>query len=275
VAREGDHAPGTPSGIYYSTFHFFSDSPVLNNAGETAFRAALIGSGVDATNDEGIWSEGSGTLALVAREGDHAPGTPIGVLYGTPSGQVLNNAGHTAFRASLTGSGVDISSDAGIWLDDSGSQMLVAREGDHAPGSPDGVTFTGFSSHVLNDAGQIAFMARTIPGGLFFDGIWATDRTGALQLIARTGDSLEVAPGDFRTILGFTRPFQNDPTLNSTTGNSDGRRSGFNNVGQLAFLATFTDGSSGIFVSNRVAVPEPSTLLLLCFGSLAVLWRRR
>ncbi len=73
-----------------------------------------------------------------------------------------------------------------------------------------------------------------------------------MQLIARTSDLLELAPGDFRTIsfLGFV----------SGTGNSDGRPSGFNNLGQLAFLASFTDGSSGIFVSNLVAVPEPSAL---------------
>jgi uncharacterized protein YjbI with pentapeptide repeats len=95
-----------------------------------------------------------------------------------------------------------------------------------------------------------------------------------LHLIAREGDLLEVAPGDFRTI----KDFGNSGSLYGfygDTGNSDGRPSGFNNLGQLAFQATFTDGTSGIFVSNRVAIPEPSTLLLLGFGSLAALWRRR
>lgn len=28
-------------------------------------------------------------------------------------------------------------------------------------------------------------------------------------------------------------------------------------------MASFTDGTSGMFVSNRVAIPEPSALLLL------------
>ena len=53
----------------------------LNNAGQTAFVAELSGSGVDGYNDDGIWSEGSGSLALVARSGDHAPGTPSGVNF--------------------------------------------------------------------------------------------------------------------------------------------------------------------------------------------------
>ena len=58
-----------------------------------------------------------------------------------------------------------------------------------------------------------------------------------------------MAPGDFRTVnsLGFT----------ANTGNGDGRPSGFNDLGQLGFFASFTDGSQGIFVSNLVAIPDP------------------
>jgi hypothetical protein len=93
-------------------------------------------------------------------------------------------------------------------------------------------------------------------------GLWATDPSGATQLIARTGDALEVAPADFRTINGLSFVGISGSGSGST-GNSDGRRSAFNNFGQLAFAATFTDGTSGIFVSNRVAIPEPSLLWLL------------
>jgi hypothetical protein len=125
-------------------------------------------------------------------------------------------------------------------------------------------------SLVLNNAGQIA-----IRGGLYGsgvdstnnDGIWATDRTGALQLIARRGDPLEVAPGDFRTISGLN--------FVGNTGTSDGRPSHFNNLGQLAFSAEFTDGSSGIFVSNRVAIPEPATALLFIPATVVILLFRR
>ena len=66
-----------------------------------------------------------------------------------------------------------------------------------------------------------------------------------MQLIARKGFQLEVTPGVFRTIsdLGFV----------TATGNSDGRASGFNNLGQLIFWARFTDGTQGVFVSSLVA----------------------
>ena len=169
---------------------------------------------------------------------------------------MLNNAGQIAFYDTLIGSGVNFDNDQGLWWDGSGNLALAAREGNHAPGTPSGVNFGGFSSlsSVLNDAGQIAFFSKLTDGG---SGIWATDRTGDLQLIARIGDKLEVAPGDSRTLSGIV--FFNSST---STGNSDGRPSAFNNLGQLAFYASFTDGSSGIFVSNVVAVPEPSALAL-------------
>ena len=101
-------------------------------------------------------------------------------------------------------------------------------------------------------------------------GIWATDSHGDVQLITRTGDLLEVVPGDFRTVAGLQ--------FNAgdySIGNSEGRPSAFNNLGQLAFAATFTDGTSGIFVSNRVAIPEPGSLLLALIAPAIVFARKR
>jgi hypothetical protein len=100
----------------------------------------------------------------------------------------------------------------------------------------------------LNSSGQVAFRADLIGSGVNSSnnkGIWATDWTGTLQPIARAGQQLEVAPGNFRTI--------SDLNFTSASGNSDGLSSGFNNVGQLVFWASFTDGSQGVFVSNEVA----------------------
>ena len=256
VARSGNQAPGVPAGANFSGFGFAP--PAFNDGGQTAFFAALAGGGVDATNNQGIWSEGSGSLALVARSGSPAPGTPGGVNFSGFYSPVLNNAGQTAIRANLTGIGVTPSeNDLGVWSEGSGSLALVARTGSQSPDTPTKVNFSGFGDLVLNDAGQLAFLGFLVGGGVDAtndQGIWATDASGALALIARTGASLEVAPGDFRTIsqLAFA----------GGTGNSDGRASGFNNRGQLAFKAVFTDESQGIFVSSAVAVPEPASILL-------------
>src|SRR5262245_33636501 len=82
VAVTGQLAPGTDSGVTYDTFdnHYSGRSvfvfrgPVLNDAGQVAFRANLTGSGIDSTNGLGVWSEGSSILSLVARTGSSATG---------------------------------------------------------------------------------------------------------------------------------------------------------------------------------------------------------
>lgn len=244
MARTGSPAPGTPSGV---NFISFTNSTELNNSGKIAFAANLVGTGVvSGTNSQGIWSDASGSLSLVVRAGDHAPGTPIGVSFGTQFNfwdPVLNDAGQIAFIARVTGAGVDSTNSDGIWSGSSGSFGLVARAGDHAPGAALGTNFSFFlNSHVLNSAGQVALLADLTNGK---EGLWATDRSGVLQYIMCEGDLLEVAPGDFRTVQDFG--------FFGETGNGDGRPSGFNNLGQLAFSASFTDGTSGIFVSNVVA----------------------
>jgi hypothetical protein len=289
VARNGDHAPGKPVGVNFSTL---LKTPLFNNAGQVAFAAMLtdgttgnwldssgtatlvVSSGtIDALNNDGqivfrntngvsVWSESSGTVALVASPGDQAPGTSAGVTFTGFDRAYVNDAGQTAFRARLAGSGVDSTNDDGIWSEGSGSLALIARTGAQAPGTPNGVKFKELYTPWLgfNNVGQMAFSAYLAGTGVDETndgGIWATDRSGVLQPIVREGDLLEVAPGDFRTIDNAY--FQPGGIF---WGNSDG----FNNLGQLAFSAHFTDGSDGIFVSNHVAVPEPSAIALVVVG---------
>jgi hypothetical protein len=279
IARKGNQAPGMPDGAVFNP-PFSVGSLDLNNAGQMAFRSSVTGGGVDSTNNYGIWLGTAGDLSLVARKGDHPPGTPSGVKFGTPIALALNDAGQIAFSAGLAGTGIDSTNDFGLWSGAPDSLALVAREGDHAPGTEDGVVFAKLSDPydtlILNAAGQTAFFAQLAGSGISATndfGIWATDRSGALQLIAREGDPLEVAPGDFRTVSGL---IFFDTANQYVSGNSDGRPSAFNNRGQVAFAARFTDGTSGIFVSNAVAIPEPNTLLLgaIAFAGLFLPRRR-
>jgi len=247
VARKGDAAPGTGAGVNFSSFN---SAPVLNDAGQTAFFVGLTGTGVDGTNNGGIFSESGGTLGLVAREGDAAPGTASGVNFGSLGLPVLNDAGQTAFLSLLTGTGVDGTNDRGIFSESGGTLGLVAREGDAAPGTGAGVNFGSFqSSPVLNDAGQTAFLGVLTGTGVDSTndrGIFATDLGGILQLIAREGDQFDINPDPLfvenRTISSLS--------LVAGSGGSDGRPTSLNNAGQLAFLLGFTDGSEGIFVAN-------------------------
>jgi hypothetical protein len=247
VERMGNHAPGTPSGV---NFGWFFGSHGFNNAGQMAIEGPLAGN-VDETNDEGLWTNVSGSLELVAREGSQAVGTPAGVNYGTFTNSgwpVLNDTGQIAFITEIAGEGVDDSNDEGIWSGLTGDLTLVARTGDPAPETPSGVNFSDLEYPALNSSGQIAFRGDLTGSGVDATndkGLWATDRTGAVQLIARSGEELEVAPGDFRTL--------DDLNFSTASGNSDGRPSGFNNLGEMVFWASFTDGSEGVFLSNAVA----------------------
>ncbi len=178
VARRGSQAPGTPSGVNFGSFQ----TPVLNDAGHTAFHTQL-------TIASGIWSERSGSLAMVVGPGTQPPGAPSGVFLANSGDPVLNNDGQTAFYARLTGSGIDSTNDQSIWSEGSGSLTLVARAGSHASGTPGGVNFGGFNnSPVLNNAGQTAFYGFLVGAGVDNtnnQGIWS-EGSGSLALVART-----------------------------------------------------------------------------------------
>src|SRR5262245_8922609 len=157
----GSHAPGAPTGVNFSTDRalelFF---PAFNDAGQIAFYGATTDGGL------GVWSEGSGSLAAVARSGQQAPGTPAGVnftfddLYEYLPSPLLNDAGQTSFRSYLNGVGVTSANNLGLWSVGAGGLELRARMGSQAPGLPVGVNFGIMAPAGFNDAGQIVFAAH-------------------------------------------------------------------------------------------------------------------
>jgi hypothetical protein len=156
---------------------------------------------------------------------------------------------------------VDNTNNQGIWRETSGNLALVARNGSQAPGAALGVNLNEFFAPILNDAGQIAFLASLVGAGVTSandKGIFATDSSGNLQLIARTGTPIEVASGDSRIISSLSFFTSSEVLIDEPdiAGNGDPLRSGlsrFNKYGQLVFRASFSDGSQGIFVSDQVA----------------------
>ncbi len=279
VARGGQPAPGTSKGEQLDGQRYSFRDPALNNAGAVAFVGNLrqgIGN-VTETNNEGIWAEGANGLRLVARMGSEAPGAPEGNVFGPFFGDlVFNDARQTAFTGSylLEEDNPKLYSELvpltfGLWSEGSGSLDLIATPGASAPGTPAGTNFSSFREIVLNSAGQLAFLGLLRVSDQDSDrGIWAQDTNGNLQLIAREGDRIDVSNGasaDLRTIRRLS--FQ------GRTGNGDGYSSGFNDVGELAFSAIFTDGTSGIFVSNLATVPEPTTITLMLTASLLAMMR--
>jgi len=251
VARSGSQAPGTLLGVNFKSFYSFS---VINNAGRVTFMGSLTGLGVsENNNDIGIWSNASGNLSLISRSGSAAPGTPIGVVFNgfSPDSVVMNGAGRVAFIAYLRGSGVtEAVNDTGIWSQGGGNLALVARAGSQVPGMPNGVVFDTFFSMGMNSAGRVAFQAQIKGPGITYqqnsDGIWAQTDAG-LTLIARGGESVNIGPGDSRTIQV--------PFLIGGSGGEDGRNTGFNGDGNVGYVAVFTDGSNGV-LSTKLDLPD-------------------
>jgi hypothetical protein len=232
-------------------------------------------------SDTGIWTGAAVANGIepVALEWRQAPGFESGVVFrGSAPGDVVSYSAfgnpvlsgnrHVAFAATVFGSGVDFDHNDGVWVSDpasasGGNLALVAREGDHPPGTPAGTRFAGiftgddlipaFEHPSVNSAGQIAFEGLTTgPLGEFGRGIWATDKLGNLRLIAHSGTEFEVAPGDFREIALLK--------LHAGGSSEEGYLSPFNDSGQLAFAVSFADGSEGVVVAS--IVPELSTIAM-------------
>ena len=183
VARDGDLAPGT--GLPFQTI--FSVS--MNDAGAVVFGADLDPVLFSST-DTGIWTNERGSLELIARTGDIAPGTEGGVFrpnhpLGSPS---INAAGTVVFEANLLTS--ESHAGRGLWRWRAGELTAIATTFQPFEVGPsdvrivhtvdfDPVTSASGTGgiHGQNASGQIVFQAifQEFPGapltrGLFVAG---------------------------------------------------------------------------------------------------------
>lgn len=267
-------------------FVSFPGIPTINAAGDTAFLAFYaddryfveIGNRDQRGNASnlsdarssnaspmiglGLWlRRATGEFEQIFAIGDVAPGIAEPSRFIDTFDPVMNAASRVAFLAAVREDGTN-SATVGLWSNGMSSDanlQLIARQGDHAPGNLNDFVFGTFFEPSLNAHGQTAFMASAyrLQADKIIDsalGVWGQDRSGQLRLVAQTGQLVEVRPGEFREIasLAFT----------SESGGEDGKPRGLNDSGLIALRATFTDGTSGIFVSNVLAIPEPRSLML-------------
>lgn len=236
LGREGMQTPGMAPAIVFNrsgpTTTF--SNPAINDAGAVAFIGWLDGPGVDDHNNHAIWTGQPGALQLAVQAGDAAPGTSTSFSrLLTPS---INHEGRLLFRGVLAlDDSVSAANDRGIWSGLPGDLALIAREGDPAPGAAAGTLFKQFSTASTNAQGHIAFMGSLAnnSGGVDASndhGLWIADPHGVeIFQIAREGEVL--ADGTITT-LAFA----------GGSGGEDGRRSGLNDDGQVAYTASLDSG---------------------------------
>jgi hypothetical protein len=270
AAQTGNTAPGMGSPTI--RFSVVDDSPGFNDAGEVAFRGKVIGDpgdGVTLTNDFAIWAGAPGDVQLIARSGTDSP--IAGVQYRAPdSAPRINDSGEVVFATLVAGSGVTTDNDRVLWLSTSSGVEIVAREGDHAPGTGAGVNFSlieptaGFvAPPAINAAGQVAFTATLTGAGVSGTndrGLWA-GAPGNVSLIAREGEVVDLDPGAgelLRTIQSIS--FANDYTVSGGT-NFSSASAAFNDAGQIAWQAQFTTlsgGGTAVFLTTLPSIEPPS-----------------
>ncbi len=133
LAQDSAAAPGL-GGPQYDLNVIFVQSQ--GAGGATGFKAALKGTGVDATNDRAVFlGTSSGTVNL-ARTGSAAPGTAV--TFSDLELPQVNQSNRAIFRATVAGAGVTTGvNDTGIWSGTmAGSSSLVVRGGITAPNFP-------------------------------------------------------------------------------------------------------------------------------------------
>lgn len=259
VALQGGQIPGQAAGAMFTDL---PTSMAFNDQGAVAFAAHSTGFG---GVTEALFVSSGAITSPVATRGQAAPGLP-GLRFGgggffvlgTPS---MNATGRMVFQAQLQTTG---GQDAGwgVFAGDAGGLSLVASSGGDAGF---GQTFQDNSlarSIMMNDLGEVAMVA---PVSSTQVALFATDLSGLLHRIIAQGDSLQVSPGVFKQVSLLR--LQASPNEN---GIMDPHV--FNNLGQIAFFARFTDNTEGIF---RATVPAPSTLGVVAAGWVVSGRRRR
>jgi hypothetical protein len=180
--------------------------PTIDHQGRIAFRAQVD----DIPVDGGIFSayRTSGDR-FIAQGGQQAPGLAAGIPFDTLTNLQISRHGRAAFMGQVT---LPDRKAAGIWAENSdGSLRLVALDGRHPPGVPQGVTLAPFDDAVsdhwqgsskrpftVNGPGEVAFFNRLDwPNApLTSYGIWSEGGGQGLRAVAFTGmDFSQFRPG--------------------------------------------------------------------------------
>jgi hypothetical protein len=264
MAREGQLPPGFPQFTEFGQPSITTpfDHVTINQQGTVAFGSFLFngafgGSGLRYS----IWTaqrnaSGGVTQQVVASTNQplalHPDYLLLEIEHGStapPNPIVMSETGDVAFHARLRSQSGDEA--WAVMANRGGVLDWVAKHGDQIPGLPAGTTFDmnrTLYGLAMNDAGQLAFWSdvRYPDSGVLGQGIFLANADGAIEMLAATGDLIDVGAGDMRTIETFS--FYGGSTAGG------GPRS-LNNRGQVALRARFTDGTQAILVT----VPEPSS----------------
>lgn len=228
--------------------------PSVVSTGQVVFRAFLAGSGIGSGNDLTLWSGGQPLPQLLCQEGDAYPPAGPGVTASCPDATGAVNGGPSApvrvFGTTwLSGSGVTTADDTirTVFAGTTASSVLVAREGDPAPGT-DAVFDQAFGDHRVLPSGTVAF-SGPLRAGTTTSGIWSGPAS-ATALHVKAGDP---APGLGAAFQGFSG------LMLSPSGHLVYR--GYTPGGAAGLYRALSGGAPQLVASTGTAMPGGGTLL--------------
>jgi hypothetical protein len=243
IAAPGDKAPG-------GKIFDFAQNPSINAQGDVAFGAHVksdpiltLGNTTFPATPNSIFAAESiyvrqrstGKIRSIAHQGAAIPVSAGGGTYDYAFGPAINNKGQVAFIGAVRQKSnlADPSKDPfGVFFDDRGKTVAVARPGTAMPGGGKFVSASFFVSNMgINNNGDVVFNCTLNTGQ---QGIYSW-HAGKLTLIAKTGT---VIPG-IGTVdkLDFAA---GQPSGGALT----------NDRGQILFGATFKEGGGALLVAN-------------------------
>lgn len=242
----------------------------INDANQVLFPA-------DLTDQAGALRGGlvrvdpDGTRRAVAFQGMAITGGPPGSTYSwsTFQGLAINGLGRLGAITRVRLPGESITRQSFVLETADGLLTAVVISGAAAPIPGENLTFGDVASVQMNALGWTALPVALRSGQSSTGSLWAVSPEGALSLVLRTGQLFDVNDDplvtDLRTLSSFSM-------VAGVTGGQDGFARALNDRNELVYRATFTDGSSGVFVTT---IPTPGAFALLVLAGLAVPQRRR
>jgi hypothetical protein len=255
-----------------------SGLPMINNAGQLAFRSTLSNTSLFGSNDTGIYMYSNGTLSKVARENE-APPDGNGLIDGVAS-PFIDSSGKVTFLETFKNTSNAPFDNNGIYRYNGAVGTKLVRKGDTAPDGNG--TFSDLTPKLFN-AGRMAFTGSLLnsSGGVLDDsGIYMHDGSQLVKVI-RENETVPNTNGKYadpiflsamnvngsltylstlRTTLGGTTDNsaiyaagvgtlevvrKNDCTPNCTFRYSGFNIPDMNDVSQVAFLASMSGTPNG------------------------------
>lgn len=241
---------GTTAPDGESTYHQLAPRAAVDAHGNAVFHATLAD---DAARRHALILDAAVSQTLLAVQGDPCPAFAGDVRYHTLStSPAINDCGTVAFLASLTGADTDASNNSAILTrTTSGSLVSMLREGTPVPGHS-GFVIDSLGDPTLLSSGSIVVMAHAHDQLAVNTGrevLLAIPRPGQPVVLAMSRGTLEVAPGDARTVDAVNWVGGN-PASGVTQASTDG---------SIAFTVRFAGGSHALYTAS---IPAPADLNL-------------